>query len=250
MRKGELRSLTMDVVERMYKIQEMDACSLQRLTEARDFLKSHPDWNSVVVMNHVSFGDPPLASVVVGRSLDPDQDRDVIMAASEYHTNFFHNPVFAAAHAVIGKGLYGYYDMRLIQGYMVREGRYTPEQAQANYRKAGRMINSWSKKHDGRGVDLIIFPEGSRSIDGTLQPLEEGAVWFAQMLMPCMILPLGITYEPRVVRDSPNFGKKVFLTVGKPMMVEKGKDGRVEDREVLMEKLTCRLREAVEMGSH
>jgi len=73
----------------------------------------------------------------------------------------------------------------------------------------------------GEGWSLIIFPEGGRSRDGTLQPFKPGAAWIARRaavpVIPVyldgvfQVLPKGQRWPTR---------HRVDMTYGAPMMVE------------------------------
>ena len=89
------------------------------------------------------------------------------------------------------------------------------------------------------GSDVLIFPEGGRSPDGTLQPLEAGvALIAAHERAP--ILPVFIKGSFDAMPTGARFvrPKKITVTFGKPLRfsdeVYKGKDGR----DIIMERLT------------
>lgn len=102
----------------------------------------------------------------------------------------------------------------------------------------GSKLRSWFFRHlnviplDREGIDrqaikaainvlknqgvLGIFPEGTRSKDGRMLPFKSGVCFIAAQA-PCMIVPMGITYEASLFRY---FGPKVKVKVGKSFPYE------------------------------
>lgn len=71
----------------------------------------------------------------------------------------------------------------------------------------------------GEGKKVIIFPEGSRSADGTLQPLERGIAFLAQKT-ECRIFPIYLegTYAAwPVTKKQPKFFGKMACVFGRPI---------------------------------
>ncbi len=143
-----------------------------------------PDKGPVLVVgNHLSIGDPPLVATKIKLTC-------VIMAKED---------LFKHAWSRFWVKNFGAFPVR-------REGinRQTLEEAEA-----------WLKK----GVSLIMFPEGHRSPDATLQPALPGAAVLAARLgVP--ILPVALTGTEALNRLGHAFFHRthVLLTIGKPFL--------------------------------
>ena len=81
------------------------------------------------------------------------------------------------------------------------------------------------------GSDVLIFPEGGRSLDGKLQPLEGGVALIAARCQ-APILPAFIKGSYEAMPTGAKFvkPKKIKIVFGKPLVfseeVYKSKDGR------------------------
>lgn len=93
------------------------------------------------------------------------------------------------------------------------------------------------------GSDILIFPEGGRSLDGRLQPLEAGvaliAAWERAPILPAFIhgsfdaMPPGL----RFVRPS-----KISVTFGRPLRFADAVYESRGGRDVIMQELTSVMR--------
>jgi len=99
------------------------------------------------------------------------------------------------------------------------------------------------------GNALVVFPEGTRSPDGTLQRAREGLALLA-LRTGAAIVPVGITGTAEVWPRGgrPRFGGHVTLTVGEPFrladVLEPGTDRRAEKAratEVIMRRIAALL---------
>lgn len=81
------------------------------------------------------------------------------------------------------------------------------------------------------GEPLVMFPEGTRQSGATLHPLFEGPAYVA-LKRGVPIVPVGIGGSERVMRKGSKmiWPHKCHVTIGKPIAVEHGGNGRV-DRE-------------------
>ena len=99
------------------------------------------------------------------------------------------------------------------------------------------------------GNDVLIFPEGGRSLDGKLQPLEAGvALVAAHERAP--ILPVFIHGSFKAMPPGAHFvwPSKISVTFGKPLRFSDEVYKSREGREIIMEKLTEAMR-ALESGA-
>jgi 1-acyl-sn-glycerol-3-phosphate acyltransferase len=104
--------------------------------------------SSVVVCNHLSYLDPLLML-----ALFPKQKTVV-------KTNFFKVPIF---------------------GWVLRTAGYFPADGEGRYREMMIEQVEGMKKYLADGGIFFIFPEGSRSRDGSIGPLRRGAVKIARL---------------------------------------------------------------------
>ena len=81
------------------------------------------------------------------------------------------------------------------------------------------------------GEPLVMFPEGTRQSGATLHPLFEGPAYVA-LKRGVPIVPVGIGGTERVMRKGSKmiWPHKCHVTIGEPIAVEHGGNGRV-DRE-------------------
>lgn len=206
-------------IDKAYDISIKDLSSVQII---QDLIKDNPDLNLLVYFNHISYADPAFVLWVHNQFIDPNLERQTILPASYLHTDFFHNPAFAAAFFAAEK-LYGLEGVRLIQSYMIGK-RYTEVQARTNHRDFIKTIkqNLKDKESGAKGaLDLILSPEGHRADDGlTLQEGEKGIANLAKILTPVILFPMGLNYPNRDHnRSSLNFHRRVDVTFGEPKVV-------------------------------
>lgn len=194
------------------------------IQETNSLLNENPNLNLLLYYNHISFPDPVFIYWLYNKFLDSDLNRQVILPASYLHTRFTYNPGFASVFT-LGKLVYGYQGIRLIQSYMVGN-QYTPEEATKNYRHLVKSIKEPKKKP----LTLIIAPEGHRSDDGlSLQKGDEGMVKLAKMMAPVVMLPVGISYRDRQYdRSKLNFHQSVNLNLAPPVFIETRQDSKLD----------------------
>lgn len=135
----------------------------------------------LIIGNHLSIGDPPLVATKI-------KLKAVIMAKEE----LFEHPW---------------------SRFWVKNFGAFPVRRDGIDRQALKEAESWLKK----GVSLIMFPEGKRSPDATMQPALPGAALIAARLgIP--ILPVAITGTEALnnPRHCLLHRTKVLVTIGKP----------------------------------
>lgn len=135
----------------------------------------------LVISNHLHLADPP----IVGASI---KQKSVFMAKEELFKNFFSR-----------------FWVKNYGAFPVRRGGVD--------RNAIRQAEEWA----GQGVSVVMFPEGTRSPDGTMQPALPGAVLIATRLnIP--IVPVGITGSDKLKKLGWAFWHHPLITVkiGKP----------------------------------
>lgn len=105
-------------------------------------------------------------------------------------------------------------------------------------RKAVKSMNEAAMKIK-QGASLLIFPEGTRSADGKLQPFKRGGFLLA-FKAGCDVVPVAISESHKIVpKGSLKINKGTFaLNIGRPISV---KDYAKKD----MDKLMTRVREAI-----
>ncbi|MCJ7605520.1 MAG: 1-acyl-sn-glycerol-3-phosphate acyltransferase [Dehalococcoidales bacterium] len=141
-----------------------------------------PDKGPVlIVSNHLSLGDPPLIAASI-------KLKAVIMAKEE----LFQHPW---------------------SRFWVKNFGAFPVRRDGVDRQALKDAESWLNK----GISLIIFPEGRRSLNAAMEPALPGAALLAARLgVP--ILPVGITGTEKLNHLKHCFfhRTKVVITIGKP----------------------------------
>ena len=203
------------MVEQRYQLSVEDPNS--HLNEIQSILAENPGLNIVLYFNHISFADPLFAFWFYFKHINPENSRQIILPASHWHTDFFHNPAFATAFR-LGELLLGYQGVRIVQAYQLGEPEkyhYTEADAIKSYRRLLKAIGE-----NPQNTTLIISPEGHRSEDGTLQQGEDGITNLVRKLAPCILTPLGIVYEGDFKRNGLNFGTAVSLRPGQPFLWE------------------------------
>ncbi|MDR7542907.1 MAG: lysophospholipid acyltransferase family protein [Armatimonadota bacterium] len=155
-----------------------------------------PSGPLLVVSNHVSAVDPPIAGVAVGRQV-----------------------WYMAKEELLKTPLLGPY-LRSLGVFPVRRG----EADRRSVRTALGVLQ--------RGGALLMFPEGTRSPDGRLQPAEPGAALLA-LRTGALVLPLAVIGTQQVMPKGARFPRlrPVTVRIGPPIRASKVA-GRL-DRELL-----------------
>jgi 1-acyl-sn-glycerol-3-phosphate acyltransferase len=140
----------------------------------------------LVVSNHVSAVDPPIAGVAVGRQV-----------------------WYMAKEELLKTPLLGPY-LRSVGVFPVRRG----EADRRSVRTALDVLQ--------RGGALLMFPEGTRSPDGRLQPAEPGAALLA-LRTGAPVLPLAVVGTQQVMPKGARFPRlqPVTVRIGPPLQVPK-----------------------------
>jgi 1-acyl-sn-glycerol-3-phosphate acyltransferase len=147
----------------------------------------------IVVANHLSNADPPL---VVGW-LTPMLGRPMHILAKE---SLFVGPI----------------------GSLLRSQGVTPVRSGGSDMEAFRSARAVLE----RGDVLCIFPEGTRSRDGQLQPAKPGVAMLATRA-DVLILPVGISGTDRFLAPGarlPRIGTAITLRVGRPFRLSLARD--------------------------
>ena len=105
-----------------------------------------------------------------------------------------------------------------ILGFSMRKAGYIAIDRE-DPRRAVRSLNEAARRIK-RGASVVIFPEGTRSPDGVLQPFRPGGFHLA-LKSGCEIVPVAITGSFRIVpKGSLKINKGRFaLSLGKPISV-------------------------------
>ncbi len=139
----------------------------------------------LVVANHQSFLDPPIIGTAI-------PSRNIVPLA---RSGLFKNPLFGA----LIKGL---------NSISIRQGE----------TDAGAMRAALGELKNGRMV--LIFPEGSRTEDGDMQPLQRGA-WVLMTRSRATVLPVALDGAfdtwPRKRKLPRLFGCRVAASIGHPI---------------------------------
>lgn len=107
-------------------------------------------------------------------------------------------------------------------------------------REALKAIDNAAKKIQG-GINILIFPEGTRSQDGTLLPFKQGVFSFA-LRARVPIVPVGISGSSRLQPKGsfiPNQKGVIYIKIGNP--IETGQGGRSAKTEIM-----TKVRQAIE----
>lgn len=179
-----------------------------------------PRYNIIVASNHIAAGDPILALWLYWTYIDPDFQRSQLVPASHYHTDFFREPKTTIAYYLCGK-IFNYERARIIQVHQVDKPGFNYTKAQANhtYESLIQTINQMQQKGP---FSTAISPEGHRSQEenSSLQEAETGIGFFVQKMTPCVVVPVGITYERPFQPDHLNFKAKPQLRIAEPFVQE------------------------------
>jgi 1-acyl-sn-glycerol-3-phosphate acyltransferase len=124
--------------------------SIVRLTLSRVRITVHPDvdWKrvSVFVQNHVTIMDAHVALNVIRGPFCGLEN------ASHLHVPFY--------------------------GWLMRMGNAIPVHSRSSGRTSE--ITAAAKERAGRGISVLTFPEGHRTLDGTVRPFKRGAFFMAR----------------------------------------------------------------------
>lgn len=115
-----------------------------------------------------------------------------------------------------------------------------------NPRKAIRSMNEVSEKIKS-GTSVLIFPEGTRSVDGRLQTLKKGGFHMA-IKSGCDIVPVAISNSYRIVtKGSLKINKGSFdIHFGEPISIKGYERKNMPD---LMERVRGAILSQMEAGS-
>jgi 1-acyl-sn-glycerol-3-phosphate acyltransferase len=122
-------------------------------------------------------------------------------------------------------------------GFAMKRARYVAIDREEP-RKAVRSINEAVRKIK-EGASMLVFPEGTRSEDGKLQPFKTGGFRLA-LKAGCEVVPVAITNSRNIVpKGSLRINKgTIAMNIGTPISV---KDYSKKD----MDKLMAQVREAI-----
>lgn len=158
----------------------------------------------LLAANHCSFLDPPLIAAGLSRQV-----------------------TFLAKEELFSIPLFGWW-IKQLGAYPVSRG----QGDSAAMKKALRFLKE--------GKALLIFPEGTRSLDGTLQPFEEGISWLSlQSRAPVVPVLLKGTFEALPKGKIIPKPERISMHVGKP--VHLASDQPVENNRELLKPMTRRL---------
>lgn len=101
-------------------------------------------------------------------------------------------------------------------------------------REAMKSLNK-AAEHIAKGTSVLIFPEGTRSADGTLQPFKTGAITLA-IKAGVPVVPIGFigTYEVLPKGKLLSRSGDITIKIGSPMPT---KDYKPKDKQFLAENL-------------
>ncbi|MBQ7151088.1 MAG: 1-acyl-sn-glycerol-3-phosphate acyltransferase [Synergistaceae bacterium] len=179
-------------------------CSVRWLEEL------NPNEKFIVASNHLSNLDPLVVGCFFPRSLK-------YFAKEE----LFVNPIFGGCIRALG----------------------AMPVSRADNASAAGALRAFMKLYE-EGSDVLIFPEGGRSLDGKLQPLEAGvALVAAREKAP--ILPVFIhgTFEAMPTGAAFVKPKKITVTFGKPLRFSPEEYASKDARKIIMSRLTDSMKE-------
>lgn len=172
--------------------------------------KLSPNEKFIVACNHASNLDPLIVGCYFPRTLR-------YLAKEELFTNWLFGACIKALGAV-------------------------PVSRSSNASAAGA-LKGFMKLYQ-EGSDVLIFPEGGRTLDGKLQPLEAGVALIAAH-EHAPILPVFIHGSFRAMPPGAAFVKptKLRVTFGKPLRFSEDVYNSKEGRKTIMDSLTRAFRE-------
>ena len=172
--------------------------------------KLNPDEKFIVACNHLSNLDPLIVGCFFPRRLK-------YFAKEE----LFHNFLFGACIRALG----------------------AVPVSRSDNASAAAALRGFMKLYD-EGSDVLIFPEGGRSLDGNLQPLEAGIALVSQHER-APILPAFIKGSYEAMRTGAFFVKpsKIKITFGKPLHFTEEEFKSRDSRKIIMSKLETAMKE-------
>ncbi|GHV28123.1 1-acyl-sn-glycerol-3-phosphate acyltransferase [Synergistales bacterium] len=168
-----------------------------------------PEGRVIVASNHASYIDPPLVGCVFrGRLRYLAKD------------SLFRNPLF---------------------GFLIGALGATPV-ARGDSQRAGAVLKALLSMLE-KGESVLIFPEGTRSADGRLKPLEGGAAYLS-LKSGVPLLPVYISGSKNVMPPHKSFPRpaKLVVTFGALIHPVSGERGGKGDRERVSAELEDALR--------
>lgn len=101
--------------------------------------------------------------------------------------------------------------------------------------KAHRTLSEVSKLVKS-GIPVLIFPEGTRSLDGKIHPFKRGSMLVAS-LSKAKIVPIAISGSFNIQKKGSFFinPSKVILNIGKPVEIEKAEGFRIDQDKLLLD---------------
>ncbi len=108
-------------------------------------------------------------------------------------------------------------------GYAMKKAGYIPIDRK-NSRAAVKSMKEAAQRLK-RGASIVIFPEGTRSVDGRLQPFKEGGFMLA-VRSGCPVVPVAIKGSHDVMPKGALLARpgRIVVNVGEPILVEE--DGK------------------------
>ncbi len=116
-------------------------------------------------------------------------------------------------------------------GFAMKKAGYIPIDRK-NSRAAIKSIKRAAERLR-KGASIVIFPEGTRSVDGRLQPFKEGGFMLA-VKSGCQVVPVAIKGSHEVLPKGAFIARlgTIFVTVGRPI------DVQLEDRKLSRSEIT------------
>ncbi len=120
-----------------------------------------------------------------------------------------------------------------ILGWAMKATGYISIDRQGNRETVKAMKTAAEKIH--RGMSVVIFPEGSRSPDGSIQPFKKGGFTLA-IRSKVPIVPIVISGSREIIRKGSMkvYPGSIFILIDRPVETE---GLTMKDREPLMEQL-------------
>jgi 1-acyl-sn-glycerol-3-phosphate acyltransferase len=123
-------------------------------------------------------------------------------------------------------------------GWMMHAARF-PRIDRANPEAAKRALERSAEKLRGTEVSVVLFPEGTRTRDGSLGPFKKGAFFVARDLgLPIAPVAIVGTREALPKGSLRVRGARVTVALGAPVAV---RDRSEEERDAVMEELRSRV---------
>lgn len=161
-----------------------------------------PDGPAIIAPNHISYLDPPIVGATCPKQIH--------YLANAY---LFKNPIFGRFIAYVNSH---------------------PVKTEAQDTQALKMV--LRLLHEGHKV--LVFPEGTRSLDGKLQPLKLGCAMMA-IHAHCPIVPVRIEGAHEIwprERKMPYLSGKLIVTYEKPLYPEMVEAASKKEAQILLTK--------------